>query len=465
MRTPRLLVLLLMLSLTTVAPIAVAQTTQQLVEQGNAAQATGNYAQAETLWRQVLQREPNNADAYVGLGNIQFLLANQAWKADEYGDVLKERKKLGDAMADSRIAALVSSSDYYSYIKLGETLTEPNNFSQMSAVKRNAVPLGTGNRKIHLIRVGIAPRHYETLNDAIATYRQAIQLAPNNSNAYAGLANTLHYQAKLGEVVWTGKAADDFNRFCYPGFVDIGNPNNSRLERCTQMALDYQQKLDAETQKLGEVVAAYRQAIQLDPNNASFYNALGNALYDQQQLDEAVIAYRQAIQLNPKEAEGYTLLGLALHRQKKLDKAVTAYRQAIQLSPNDAEAYNRLGNALQDLQKLDEAIAAYRKAVELAPNNPVFYSFLGSALFAQKKLPEAIAAYRKAIELDANKDQLGSLNPFLHIGLGNTFEQLGRRVYLLEALRQYQRAEQIGGTGPLARDKILELQRLCRVCA
>ena len=128
------------------------------------------------------------------------------------------------------------------------------------------------------------------------------------------------------------------------------------------------------------------------------------------------------------------MLGLALHRQKKLDEAITAYRQAIQLSPNDAEAYNQLGNALQDLQKLDEAIAAYRKAVELAPNNPVFYSFLGSALFADKKLDEAIAAYGKAIELEAKKDQLGSLNPFLHIGLGNAFQQLGGRVYLLNPL-------------------------------
>ena len=62
------------------------------------------------------------------------------------------------------------------------------------------------------------------------------------------------------------------------------------------MMLDYQQKLDAKTQKLAEVVAAYRKEIQLDANNASFYNALGNALYDQPQLNEAVIAYRQAIQ-------------------------------------------------------------------------------------------------------------------------------------------------------------------------
>jgi superkiller protein 3 len=134
----------------------------------------------------------------------------------------------------------------------------------------------------------------------------------------------------------------------------------------------------------------------------------------------------QAIQLNPKEAESYTLLGLALHRQKKLDKAITGYRQAIQLSSNDAEAYNRLGNALQDLQKLDEAIAAYGKA----------------------------------IELEARKDQLGSLNPFLHIALGNAFQQLGGRVYLLEALSQYRRAFQIGGTGALAQDKI----RLSRTC-
>jgi superkiller protein 3 len=459
MRTPRLLILLLMLSLTTVAPIAVAQTTQQLVEQANAAQATGNYAQAQAIWRQVLQREPNNADAYLGLGNSQVLLANQAWKVSEYGDVLKERKKLGDAMADSRIAALVSPTDYYSYIKLGETLTEPNNFPQMSAVKRKIVPLGTGNRKIHMIRVDIGARHYKRLNDAIATYRKATQVAPNNINAYAGLANTLYYQAKLGEVVWTGKAAADFNRYCYSGFSD-DNPDNSSVERCRQIALDYQQKLDAEKQKLAEVVAAYRKVIQLDPNNASFYNALGNALYDRQQLDEAVIAYRQAIQLNPKEAEGYTLWGLVLHRQKKLDKAITAYHQAIQLSPNDAEAYNRLGNALQDLQKLDEAIAAYRKAVELAPNNPIFYSFLGSALFTDKKLDEAIAAYRKAIELEARKDQLGSLNPFLHIALGNAFQQVGGRVYLLEARQQYRRAFQIGGTGALAQDKILEVERL-----
>jgi tetratricopeptide (TPR) repeat protein len=81
-------------------------------------------------------------------------------------------------------------------------------------------------------------------------------------------------------------------------------------------------------------------------------------------------------------------------------------------------------------------------------------------LFADKKLDEAIAAYRKAIELDANKDQLGSLNPFLHIGLGNTFQQLGGQVYLLEARKQYRRAFQIGGTGSLAQDKILEVQRL-----
>jgi len=66
MRTPRLLVLLLMLSLPTVSQIAVAQTTQQLVQEGNAAIAAGNYAQAETIWRQVLQREPSNADAYFG---------------------------------------------------------------------------------------------------------------------------------------------------------------------------------------------------------------------------------------------------------------------------------------------------------------------------------------------------------------------------------------------------------------
>lgn len=43
----------------------------------------------------------------------------------------------------------------------------------------------------------------------------------------------------------------------------------------------------------------WHKIIQLNPNNATAYKNLGNALYYQKKLDQAIEAYKKAIQLNP----------------------------------------------------------------------------------------------------------------------------------------------------------------------
>jgi superkiller protein 3 len=48
--------------------IGLCQTFEELSQQGDAAQATGNYAQAELIWRQVLQVRSNDAFVYNKLG-------------------------------------------------------------------------------------------------------------------------------------------------------------------------------------------------------------------------------------------------------------------------------------------------------------------------------------------------------------------------------------------------------------
>ena len=68
MRIPRLLALLLTLSVVAMSPAAVAQSTEQLIEQGNAALSAGKYTEAESIWRRVIEINPKNAIGYNNLG-------------------------------------------------------------------------------------------------------------------------------------------------------------------------------------------------------------------------------------------------------------------------------------------------------------------------------------------------------------------------------------------------------------
>jgi Tfp pilus assembly protein PilF len=185
----------------------------------------------------------------------------------------------------------------------------------------------------------------------------------------------------------------------------------------------------AEQKKVDEAVAAYRQAIKLQPDYAKAHNNLGNALYEQKKLDEAVAAYRQAIKLQPDLAEAHNNLGNALYEQKKLDEAVAAYRQAISLKPDYAEAHDNLGRALAKQKKVDEAVVAYRTAIQLRRDFATAHYNLGLVLVQQQKLDEAVATFRQAIRLQRDL-------AVAHLGLGVALRQQAQFQEALAALRK-----------------------------
>ena len=91
----------------------------------------------------------------------------------------------------------------------------------------------------------------------------------------------------------------------------------------------------------------------------------GNALEDLKRYDEALAAYEQAIRLDPNYALAYNNTGNALEDLKRYEEALAAYDQAIRLNPNYALAYNNKGLALDRLGKSKEAKQAYDKAHQL----------------------------------------------------------------------------------------------------
>ncbi|MEK0191436.1 tetratricopeptide repeat protein [Microcoleus anatoxicus] len=173
--------------------------------------------------------------------------------------------------------------------------------------------------------------------------------------------------------------------------------------------------------KLEDAIAAYRLAIELNPDYSWSHHNLGEALAKLGQLEEAIAAFRRAIELKPDFSWSYHHLGDALAQQEQWEESVIAFGKAIELNPQHFGTYVGLGNCLAKMVQLDEAIAAYRRASELEPEADWIQYRLGELLQQRTQLDlegaiatEASLCYYKAFELNPNNIQVNQKRPRIY---------------------------------------------------
>jgi tetratricopeptide (TPR) repeat protein len=107
MRNSRWSLPLVMLVLLATPYRTVAQSVDELFRQGNEAQASGRFSDAEGIWRRVLQSDSDNAVAYNNLGNA-----------------LRRQGKLEEAIAAFRQAIQLDPKNAFPYNGLGNALAD-----------------------------------------------------------------------------------------------------------------------------------------------------------------------------------------------------------------------------------------------------------------------------------------------------------------------------------------------------
>jgi tetratricopeptide (TPR) repeat protein len=110
--------------------------------------------------------------------------------------------------------------------------------------------------------------------------------------------------------------------------------------------------------------AAYRKALELDPDYADAYLNLGALLCESQRFGEAVALYDKALHRLPDEALLHFNRAVALEDQGKASDALASYDTSLRLSPDLADAhYNaaRLHEQLGDAKKAVRHFSAYRR--------------------------------------------------------------------------------------------------------
>ena len=183
------------------------------------------------------------------------------------------------------------------------------------------------------------------------------------------------------------------------------------------------------------------------------------ALHRDNRLNEAVAAYKQAVQLNPDLAEAYNNLGVALRKMGKQDAALVAYRRCLELQPENEGLWSNMGNCLREMQAFEEAEAAHKRALSLKPANA---SRLFNAALVHRDRNEMTAAldlFNAALALDPDYAEAHWDRALALLTIGDYpngwAEYEWRRKLPDNPVRSFQNGPEWDGTRPLAGKTLL----------
>ena len=149
-----------------------------------------------------------------------------------------------------------------------------------------------------------------------------------------------------------------------------------------------------------------QRAIQLDPNFALAYMAVGNDYYNIAELGRASEYYTKAFELRERASEWERLLISANYYSNvtgELEKAAQTYQEMIESYPHYFPAHGSLGIVYTELGRYDNAAVAYRDNLRLAPDSLYSYVNLANNLLALQQFEEArrIIQQAQARKMDA----------------------------------------------------------------
>jgi tetratricopeptide (TPR) repeat protein/glycosyltransferase involved in cell wall biosynthesis/ADP-heptose:LPS heptosyltransferase len=194
-----------------------------------------------------------------------------------------------------------------------------------------------------LHKQGVSAYQGGNLSEAIAYYRQVLEINPNYAKTHNNLAVALKQQGNLLEAIGHYRQA-----------VKCGDANELPLATIYHnLAVTLE-----EIGQFAEAIREYQSAINLSPNFPEAHYNLARLLENAGQTEAAIWHYRKAIKYQPF-AQAYSNLGNIFKKADQLAEAIQCYEQAISIKPDYAEAHWNLGISLLITGDLKRGFAEY----------------------------------------------------------------------------------------------------------
>ena len=321
----------------------VAERVEELLDKGNDARDSRNFAGAEDAYKEVLKLKPRDARAAYGLGNV-------------YSD----QQRWDDAEAAYRDSVAWAPNDADAYVALSVVLVQPRvggdnakRFADAEMFARKSVQIDPKNA-VGWDRLGVALQARGLANSETEhSYRRAIDLDPQFAVAYAHLARML-------------------------------NRSN----------------------RSGEAVPLYEKAIELAKDPATL-NLIADSLQGEQLWPQSEPVLKKALELDARNPTTLILMGRLLIVYKRFQEAEPYLKSATEVSSRAFQPFNLLGRAYLGMDRYSDAEATYERASAFAGAGEKkqlagLFGFegVGDGYLKLNQKDKAARAYQRALELD-----------------------------------------------------------------
>ena len=354
-----------------------------------------DYADAVTLYRSILARNPSSWLAHSNLGALlrpsapdealAHLTEAVRLKPDSdvghynLANLFQQTGRSDEAVREYREAIRLSPGMALAHYNLGNTLLQTGRAPEAEAAYTDAIRIDPSLALAH----GGQCRALQAMgrpDEARRSCETAIKLQPDLAVLHYDYAGVLQAQERLDESIAEYTAAVRLR----PDSVEAQNDLASML---------------LQSGRFEEAKQHYEAALASSPDIGLAHSGLCSALKMSGQLDAARRECEAALRLQPDLAVAHYDLGNILQQQGQLDASVAQYTEALRLEADFSEAHFNLGTALQALGRRAEATYHTMQATAGAPNEAAARTIRGAALEGQGRLQEAREEYSRALQL------------------------------------------------------------------
>ena len=162
--------------------------------------------------------------------------------------------------------------------------------------------------------------------DNLTLWSKTVITSPGSTIAHGSLGRAYQDQGRLQEAIRSYKKAIELYPGNYKAFHNLG-------------------VIYAGQGALKEAVANYKRAVDINPAFVEAQFNLGNIYHNQGLLEAAVQQYRKVTELDPADFEARNNLGVVYARQGKMDKAIEQWEKVLMIDPQNESAADNIRKA------------------------------------------------------------------------------------------------------------------------